>query len=521
MNKTNKSIPKPETYKGIYSIHKYWGKKPSNVIRYFIEKFSDTNDIVVDPFSGSGIAPIEASLTKRRGVGIDINPIAIQISYEMVNQINIDDLKREYLRIKNSTLPIIKKYYETKTFEGKLVASHYVWKESTLKEVWYKKGRKNVSKKPDKQDIILSRTTTYKHIPHFYPKKKLLPNSRINTSKGQHVNDLFTPRNLLVLAKIFNEIKKTKNKDIKSTLQTIFTASLGQASKMVFVVNNRKGKKVKKQVGSWVIGYWMPKEHFEINPLTCFENRYNRMLKAKKLINQHSPITVSKDIKEFFEKTSQLCLITGSSEKVLKKIPSKSVDYLITDPPHGNRIPYLELSEIWNSWFNNKVDYSSEMVISDSPIRGKNKISYFNTFEKILIQSKRIMKNEAIFSLLFNTLDNFTWIELLKLVQKTGFTLNEIETLNYSANSVIQDNRKFGLKNDFVLHLKKANGNEHKIKPLKNEEEQDIIKKLVEKTKTNNSKYSNIEILNEIITTLIKKQKICRLSTIIDSLKKG
>ena len=46
---------------------------------------------------------------------------------------------------------------------------------------------------------------------------------------------------------------------------------------MVFAVTGRgktKGKSADKvEVGSWVIGYWRPPLHFEVNVWNCFENR--------------------------------------------------------------------------------------------------------------------------------------------------------------------------------------------------------------------------------------------------------
>jgi DNA modification methylase len=52
--KTIEDIDNPATYKGIYSFHKYWGKKPTESIAFFIQKFTDESDVILDPFLGSG-----------------------------------------------------------------------------------------------------------------------------------------------------------------------------------------------------------------------------------------------------------------------------------------------------------------------------------------------------------------------------------------------------------------------------------------------------------------------------------
>jgi len=49
-NKTNYTA---ESYTGIYGMHKYWSKKPYNIIRDFILQYTKKDDIVVEPFCGS------------------------------------------------------------------------------------------------------------------------------------------------------------------------------------------------------------------------------------------------------------------------------------------------------------------------------------------------------------------------------------------------------------------------------------------------------------------------------------
>jgi len=49
----------------------------------------------------------------------------------------------------------------------------------------------------------------------------------------------------------------------------------------------------------------------------------------------------------------------------LSKIESESVDYIYTDPPYGAKIPYLDLSIMWNAWLDLPVsdqDYELEAI---------------------------------------------------------------------------------------------------------------------------------------------------------------
>jgi len=89
---------KPSTYKGIYAMHKYWSKKPPNIVAYFIEKYSKKGDIVLDPFSGYGVTGIEALRLGRKTILIDLNPIATFISRVIGNN-NIHKVTEKFVSL--------------------------------------------------------------------------------------------------------------------------------------------------------------------------------------------------------------------------------------------------------------------------------------------------------------------------------------------------------------------------------------------------------------------------------------
>ena len=60
----------------MYKVMKYWGKKPHNIFRTYIEYYSKENEIVLDPFAGSGVCLIEAIQVNRKAIAIDLNPIS-------------------------------------------------------------------------------------------------------------------------------------------------------------------------------------------------------------------------------------------------------------------------------------------------------------------------------------------------------------------------------------------------------------------------------------------------------------
>ena len=94
----------------------------------------------------------------------------------------------------------------------------------------------------------------------------------------------------------------------------------------------RKGPR--KEVGSWVIGYWTPNEHFEINAWNCFSNRFKRVLNGKKEIAELEMGAVEKaSVLELVSSDCGYHACVASATKL--PIEDEIVDYIFTDPPMG------------------------------------------------------------------------------------------------------------------------------------------------------------------------------------------
>lgn len=65
----------------VASIARYWGRKPLEIVR---ETISDGDDVVVDPFGGSGTITLAALERGRRVVYADINPYAWLIAHVLI-----------------------------------------------------------------------------------------------------------------------------------------------------------------------------------------------------------------------------------------------------------------------------------------------------------------------------------------------------------------------------------------------------------------------------------------------------
>jgi SAM-dependent methyltransferase len=60
----------------LHQLAPYVGKLKSGMVRVLLEEFTKEGEVVLDPFCGSGVVPLEAVLLSRHAAGNDLNPYA-------------------------------------------------------------------------------------------------------------------------------------------------------------------------------------------------------------------------------------------------------------------------------------------------------------------------------------------------------------------------------------------------------------------------------------------------------------
>jgi DNA modification methylase len=63
-----------------HNFHSFPAKFPPQLPAKFIQSLTNPGDIVLDPMNGSGTTIVEAFLSGRQGIGLDIDPLAVKIS---------------------------------------------------------------------------------------------------------------------------------------------------------------------------------------------------------------------------------------------------------------------------------------------------------------------------------------------------------------------------------------------------------------------------------------------------------
>lgn len=95
-----------------YEMHKYWGKKPSSDLAILIERYTKPGDIVLDPFSGYGVFTCEAYLLNRSVISNDLNPIAVFLNEQLLQEdVDLELLMEQWKKIRQEFKPFVEDWY--------------------------------------------------------------------------------------------------------------------------------------------------------------------------------------------------------------------------------------------------------------------------------------------------------------------------------------------------------------------------------------------------------------------------
>lgn len=436
---------KKSTPPSIYLMHKYWGKKPSDELKEQVLKYSKKGDLILDPFAGYGGIGIEAIIEGRNVILNDLNPSAYFIS-ECILEKNIDFKKFDllYKEIKNLYKSMYEKWY---TYKGQEIITILRNKEDKILKVKIKNSNKKfeeieISNKECQR--LLKEEDEY-NIKTWYPKEVLIQNSRICSNGKLKVSDLFPKRALICQSYLYDLISNLEDSNEKKLLFFAFTSNLANCSKLVPPITSRGDM----AQGAWMTGFYIGETYLENNVFHYFDNRVKKIIKGKK------------DFLSLANKKATYKITCNDAKKL--DIADNSIDFVFTDFPYGDTVPYFEQSQIWNLWLKKDVDYENEIVVSDSKARNKNQDSFSVDIDKAISEIYRVLKPEKYFTFTFHSLNGEEWEAISNSIQKNMFEFIDFKFLIQKTFTPRQLNRKFSIKGDLVVTYKKVTSKQMKL----------------------------------------------------------
>lgn len=352
---------KKQQAKRHFGVHGYFTKQSWNVVAEYIKNFSKPGDLVLDPFGGSGVTAIEALMNNRNAINIDLNPMAVFLVKSLIAPVKQSDLAKAFDEVKQE----------------------YIKNEPTSEQD-IKKAIKRYGR----------------------PKAVHLPKG----SDVDTVDKLFTDKQTAQLGLLKHIILKQQEENIRNTLLLMFSGLITKVN-LTYHSSSVRSDGGGDAAAFRYYRYRIAPKPVDINVIQFFELRYKKVKEAKKEM-------------EYFinDKTISNAQVLKGTATNLKFLPKESVDYIYTDPPYGKKIPYLDLSAMWNAWLDFEVteqDYKDEAI--EGGEHDKSKDEYNNLISDSIKEMYRVLKFDRWLSFVFAHKDPEFWHLIIDTAENCGF----------------------------------------------------------------------------------------------------
>lgn len=502
---------KPTNRNEIYNTHIYWSQKSFNIIDALIKNLSEVDDVIFDPFMGSGVTILE-SITKnqnRNAVGCDINEVPVFIVKTLIEFSKEDNLRQNLIDF-NTKLNSLMYYYEAECPQCKSV--------STIDRIIFDKPNR------DSNDIYINavnhicnkcgKITESKDIQEYkadmffeYSLENInthyefVENSKVAVIKNDSIFNIFTNRNLKILDDILG-LSKRCSKNTESVIKYILMSCMHQCK----ITDKRSNSQ-------WPL--WIPKKDcVERNVILLIQKKINNFLKSLPYIQEE--YEESKLVESFYDFTRNSALLLQKPSQYISNfdIPDDSVDLVITDPPYLGQVLYSEYMQLYSPILGLGIDMKDEIVISSRAEHDKNETVYYDNLKKVFGIIGNKLKKDKVMCLYFHDNSFKVWNKLIKIMYEEGFRYiaqTHIEKPNTLKNII---SPKKSLKGDSILFFRNIKlKDEYRHGPEEIEEiELNIIKEAKYMLK-NQQQLTSAELYdNGLMETLITNAWLGKLS---------
>lgn len=363
-----------------YGVHPYFTRRPANVVRAYIERYSREGDTVLDPFGGTGVTAIEAMLLGRRAIHNDLNPFA--------------------------------------NFIARCIADTTLTSTAPLKEAFHRIEQACTDSLRDIEGCESAARQWLKRLP--LPENIPLPRN----SDAARFHELFTPRQLAALALLKREIDRETEGIVRDLLLLSWSASVAKLNKTFLSAKGRAASRGGSSIFS-IYRYKLAAQCVELPIWKTFQGRYlnvlaakEEVLQAKRFMELRSKGSRTIDSRQAFR------VLARDAATLSEAIDQGSVDYIFTDPPYGAFINYLDLSILWNHWLGFPVteeDRTKETIVGGD--RNLTEQHYKSSLAESIRTCLRLLRPDRWFSIVFQHWDISYFATILETATDCGAEL--------------------------------------------------------------------------------------------------
>lgn len=354
-------------YDNIHSFHWFLATFVPQIPGITIPIFTEEEDMILDPFCGTGTVLTEALRLNRKCVGVDHNPLAVLISKVKTTLIDVEVLKNALSRL--------------------------------LKSI---ESQSSVVRKEGGSITNLGRNA-----------EDLENEIRENISSFPYRRKWFHPETLLELGLVMTNIRKIRNPDIRDFCLVAFSDGLKRCSV-------HKGRNY-----GYIADMCIKKAYSQeyVNVLRMFKNKLAKMLRGMEKL-QREIDTQTKTL----EQLNDLSLVRKGDARRLDFVDDDSVDFVLTSPPYVNAHDYTtghRLSFYWLGYSEDDIRSLKEDEIGARFKRHRNSSvpEYVNDIGASLSEIRRVLRKNGFLCLIIGqTRKAANGIDVEREVLKTATT---------------------------------------------------------------------------------------------------
>ena len=164
------------------------------------------------------------------------------------------------------------------------------------------------------------------------------------------------------------------------------------------------------------------------------------------------------------------------------------------------------MSQFWNGWLDNTVDYENEIIIDS--YRGKDYKDYSDRMLVTFKEMYRVLKNKHYLSFTFHNRDLNVWKGVMDAVKHAGFILKSITLQEQAVSSGTQGINKMNtLTGDFVYTLYKDVHVQPNLTPLvKPEMAHEFVENTIQTIIDKNSGITPSRLYEELIPIIVHSE---------------
>lgn len=251
-----------------------------------------------------------------------------------------------------------------------------------------------------------------------------------------HAHHFFSKRNLHVLSILANELKRV-NRPYRDAFSFLITASFNRITNLVRYMPQYKERNVGPLSGT----LYKPMLFGELNILNVMRAKVKRAAEGLSKLPKVSSCTIT----------------TQSSSAMRFQIPDNVIDYIFTDPPFGDNLPYSELNFNEETWLGVHTNTKQEAIVSAT--QNKDIRGYKSLIGSCFHENYRILKPGRWMTVVFHNSRNTIWNAIQEALFESGFVVADVRTLDKKRGTTKQQVYTSGaVKQDLVISAYKPNG---------------------------------------------------------------